>query len=143
VLESTVTHVSCPQTIISGMGELHLEIYRERMRREYNCPTVADRPRVAFRETVGKEVPFDYLHKKQSGGSGQYGRVIGKLRPVNNHENPEDMFKNLFTNNLIGNNIPPNFVPSIQKGFNDSCTKGPLIGYPIMGCVASTVVAQC
>lgn len=115
------------QTIISGMGELHLEIYIERMLREYNCETEAGKPRVNFREALTKRSKFDYLHKKQTGGSGQYGRVIGYIEPL-----PEDYPANFeFVNELVGNNVPPAFIPAIEKGFREACNAGTLIGHPI------------
>eukprot|EP00126_Sphaerothecum_destruens_P005181 Sdes_comp18620_c0_seq2m8799 len=117
------------ETVISGMGELHLEVYVERMRREYNCEAVTGRPKVAFRETLLDSVEFDYTHKKQSGGAGQYGRVIGRLEPLPNSE----YGRNEFVNETIGNNIPPGFIPAIEKGFEEACERGTLIGYPITG----------
>ncbi|KAJ8256281.1 hypothetical protein COCON_G00184330 [Conger conger] len=117
------------ETIISGMGELHLEIYSQRMEREYNCPCVMGKPKVSFRETVTESVPFDYTHKKQSGGSGQYGKVIGVLEPLDSESNT----KVEFTDQTVGTNIPKQFIPAIEKGFREACEKGPLTGHKISG----------
>uniref|UniRef100_A0A3Q3JSV0 Elongation factor G, mitochondrial n=1 Tax=Monopterus albus TaxID=43700 RepID=A0A3Q3JSV0_MONAL len=117
------------ETIISGMGELHLEIYSQRMEREYSCPCVMGRPKVAFRETVASPVPFDFTHKKQSGGAGQFGKVIGVLEPLE----PEDYTKVEFADQTVGTNVPKQFVPAIEKGFRDACEKGPLSGHKISG----------
>ncbi|XP_035241776.1 elongation factor G, mitochondrial isoform X3 [Anguilla anguilla] len=117
------------ETIISGMGELHLEIYSQRMEREYNCPCVLGRPKVSFRETVSSSVPFDFTHKKQSGGSGQYGKVVGVLEPLD----PESNTKVEFVDQTIGPNIPKQFIPAIEKGFREACEKGPLTGHKISG----------
>ena len=115
------------ETIISGMGELHLEIYVERMRREYKVETKTGKPRVNFRETVTSRATFDYTHKKQSGGQGQFGRVQGYIEPI------PDSTEFEFVNNLVGNNIPPGFVPHIEKGFREACNSGTLIGHPVEG----------
>ncbi|XP_042626664.1 elongation factor G, mitochondrial isoform X1 [Cyprinus carpio] len=117
------------ETIISGMGELHLEIYSQRMEREYNCPCVMGKPKVAFRETVTSAVPFDFTHKKQSGGSGQYGKVTGVLEPLD----PENYTKLEFSDETVGTNIPKQFVPAVEKGFREACEKGPLTGHKISG----------
>ncbi|XP_070609629.1 elongation factor G, mitochondrial [Erythrolamprus reginae] len=117
------------ETIVSGMGELHLEIYAQRMEREYGCPCVTGKPKVAFRESIEATVPFDYTHKKQSGGAGQYGKVIGYLEPLEQ----ENFTKVEFLDKTIGTNIPKHFLPAIQKGFYDACEKGPLIGHKISG----------
>ena len=124
------------ETIISGMGELHLDVYIERMLREYNCPTTTGRPKVAFREYLSQTVPFDYTHKKQSGGSGQYGRVIGKLEPIPvDEDNPASNLncEPEFVNETVGNNIPPGFITAIEKGFHEACERGTLIGHPVTG----------
>ncbi|XP_070761436.1 elongation factor G, mitochondrial [Enoplosus armatus] len=117
------------ETIISGMGELHLEIYSQRMEREYNCPCVMGKPKVAFRETITSPVQFDFTHKKQSGGSGQYGKVIGVLEPLE----PEHHTKLEFEDQTVGTNIPKQFVPAVEKGFMEACEKGPLSGHKISG----------
>ncbi|KAJ0022044.1 hypothetical protein NQD34_009534 [Periophthalmus magnuspinnatus] len=117
------------ETIISGMGELHLEIYSQRMEREYNCPCVMGKPKVAFRETITGPVTFDFTHKKQSGGSGQYGKVIGVLEPLES----EHFTKLEFEDETVGTNVPKQFVPAVEKGFRDSCEKGPLSGHKISG----------
>lgn len=117
------------ETIISGMGELHLEVYKEIMEREYNCPTVTGKPKVAFRETVQAPMQFDYLHKKQSGGSGQYGRVIGEIVPLPAEENN----KLEFVDETVGTNIPKSYVPSIEKGFMEACAQSTLTGHPAQG----------
>ncbi|XP_045559454.1 LOW QUALITY PROTEIN: elongation factor G, mitochondrial-like [Salmo salar] len=117
------------ETIISGMGELHLEIYSQRMEREYNCPCVMGKPKVAFRESVTSAEPFDFTHKKQSGGSGQYGKVIGFLEPLDQ----ENYTKVEFEDQTVGTNIPKQFVPVVEKGFREACEKGPLTGHKISG----------
>ncbi|KAI8142489.1 translation elongation factor G [Fennellomyces sp. T-0311] len=119
------------ETIISGMGELHLQIYVERMRREYNVDCVTGKPRVAFRETITQPAKFNYTHKKQSGGAGQFGRVVGNIEPMQlDEETGKDI---AFENRVIGGNIPTNFIPACEKGFMDGLEKGPLIGHPVNG----------
>ncbi|NXI67132.1 EFGM factor, partial [Anseranas semipalmata] len=117
------------ETIVSGMGELHLEIYAQRMEREYSCPCTMGKPKVAFRENISVPVPFEYTHKKQTGGAGQYGKVIGVLEPLD----PEDYTKLEFEDRTIGTNIPKQFVPAVEKGFRDACEKGSLSGHRISG----------
>ncbi|NXX89892.1 EFGM factor, partial [Centropus bengalensis] len=117
------------ETIVSGMGELHLEIYAQRMEREYGCPCTMGKPKVAFRENISAPVPFEYTHKKQSGGAGQYGKVIGVLEPLD----PEDYTKVEFEDRTVGTNIPKQFVPAIEKGFREACEKGPASGHKISG----------
>jgi elongation factor G len=115
------------QTLISGMGELHLDIYCERIRREYDCEVEVGYPEVNYRETIGKKAEFSYLHKKQSGGAGQYARVIGYIEPI------EGSTDNEFVNALVGNNVPPEFVPAINKGFEECMRKGPQSGCIMQG----------
>lgn len=115
------------QTIISGMGELHLEIYVERIRREYKVDASVGKPRVNFRETVTQRAEFDYLHKKQSGGQGQYGRVCGYIEPLT----PGSSTKFEFENMIVGQAIPSNFIPAIEKGFREAANSGALIGHPV------------
>ncbi|XP_032118214.1 elongation factor G, mitochondrial [Sapajus apella] len=117
------------ETIVSGMGELHLEIYAQRLEREYGCPCITGKPKVAFRETITAPVPFDFTHKRQSGGAGQYGKVIGVLEPLN----PEDYTKLEFSDETFGSNVPKQFVPAVEKGFLDACEKGPLSGHKLSG----------
>nr|XP_013812937.1 PREDICTED: elongation factor G, mitochondrial [Apteryx mantelli mantelli] len=117
------------ETIVSGMGELHLEIYAQRMEREYGCPCTMGKPKVAFRENISAPVQFEFTHKKQSGGAGQYGKVIGVLEPLD----PEDYTKLEFEDRTIGTNIPKQFVPAVEKGFRDACEKGPVSGHRISG----------
>lgn len=120
------------ETIISGMGELHLEIYVERMRREYNVPCTTGKPRVAFRETITKRANFSYTHKKQSGGAGQFGRVMGYIEPM---EVDEDTGKDVaFENRVVGGSIPNGYFPACEKGFLDALEKGALSGHAVTGC---------
>jgi elongation factor G len=113
-------------TIISGMGELHLEVYIERMHREYGALVTAGMPRVAYRETITRKAQFDYLHKKQTGGSGQYGRVAGYMEPVN-----DDNF--VFENRVVGGAIPTQFISACEKGFQRCMAKGPKMELPVTG----------
>ncbi|XP_054690768.1 elongation factor G, mitochondrial [Grus americana] len=117
------------ETIVSGMGELHLEIYAQRMEREYGCPCTIGKPKVAFRENISAPVPFEYTHKKQTGGAGQYGKVIGVLEPLD----PQDYTKLEFEDRTIGTNIPKQFVPAVEKGFREACEKGLVSGHRISG----------
>ncbi|GAB5589260.1 Elongation factor G [Umbelopsis nana] len=119
------------ETIISGMGELHLDIYVERMKREYNVECVTGKPQVAFRETIQDSSKFNYTHKKQSGGAGQFGRVMGFIEPMTADE--ETGKDTDFDNRVVGGNIPTNFIPACEKGFRDALEKGPLIGHPVNG----------
>ncbi|KAL9264757.1 Elongation factor G-1, mitochondrial-like protein [Drosera capensis] len=115
------------QTIISGMGELHLDIYVERIRREYKVEATVGKPRVNFREAITQRAEFDYLHKKQSGGQGQYGRVTGYIEPLPLGLTTKFEFENL----IVGQAIPSNFIASIEKGFKEAANSGSLIGYPV------------
>jgi elongation factor G len=115
------------QTIISGMGELHLDIYVERMRREYKVDCEVGQPRVNYREAITKRAEFDYLHKKQSGGQGQYGKVVGYIEPL---ENTTEV---IFENGIIGNAIAPSFIQAVEKGFKEAALNGGLVGYPVEG----------
>jgi elongation factor G len=115
------------ETVISGMGELHLDVYVERMRREYNAAVETGAPQVAYRETVTRRAEFDYLHKKQTGGSGQFGRVIGYIEPT------EDTTELEFVNKVRGGAIPTQFMPAVQKGFVAMLAEGQLIGFPVSG----------
>ena len=127
------THVDpeSQETIISGMGELHLDIYVERMKREYAVEVKVGEPRVNYRETLTAKVPFNFLHKKQSGGSGQFARVIGFAEPIGEDEANAGGFE--FVNGVVGNNIPPEFLPAVRKGFEEAVQKGPQIGHPVVG----------
>ena len=95
------------------MGELHLEIYVERMRREYNTDCVTGKPRVAFRETITQRADFAYTHKKQTGGAGQYAKVVGYIEPM--EPDPETGKDVAFESVVMGGNIPTNFIPAIEK----------------------------
>lgn len=117
------------ETLVSGMGELHLEIYAQRMEREYNCPVILGKPKVAFRETLVAPCEFDFLHKKQSGGQGQYARVTGVLEPLPPHQNTTIEF----TDETVGTNVPKQFVPGIEKGFRQMAEKGLLSGHKLSG----------
>ncbi len=115
-------------TLISGMGELHLEVYLERIRREYKAEVEVGAPQVNYRETIKKGSDYDYTHKKQTGGSGQFGRVAGSIYPLN--KDHEDNFE--FVNNIKGGVIPTEYIPSCRKGFEDIMDEGPLGGYPMI-----------
>lgn len=114
------------QTIIKGMGELHLDVYIERMRREYKCEVETGMPQVAYRESITQRADFNYTHKKQTGGSGQYGRVAGFMEPLEDKDYE-------FVDAIKGGAIPNEYIPSCDKGFRASMAKGSLIGFPIVG----------
>jgi len=117
------------ETIISGMGELHLEVYCERIKREFNCEVIVGKPQVAFRETITKRGDFNYTHKKQTGGSGQFGRVAGFIEPL-----PADAVQTYeFVDEVTGGAIPREFIGACDKGFQEAVKEGRLIGFPIVG----------
>ncbi|MFO0839856.1 MAG: elongation factor G [Phycisphaerae bacterium] len=118
------------ETIISGLGELHLEIYVERIRREYNCTVAVGAPKVNYREAPTKVAEFNYKHKKQTGGSGQYGHVIGKLMPLPPEEAEGQDY--VFENAVFGGRIPTEYIPSCDKGFQAARMSGPLAGYEVV-----------
>lgn len=129
------------ETIISGMGELHLEIYVERMKREYNVECTVGRPRVAYRESILGAAPFEYTHKKQSGGAGQFAKVMGNMEATINAD-PADIgatagddlkFRNHFQTKIVGGKISEKFLFACHKGFEDCCEKGPLTGSRVLG----------
>lgn len=114
------------ETIIQGMGELHLDVYVERMRREYKADVETGQPQVAYRETISRRADYDYTHKKQTGGSGQFGRVAGYLEP-----NEDADYE--FVNEIKGGVIPNDYIPSVDKGFKMAMVRGTFIGYPVVG----------
>ncbi|MBN1226989.1 MAG: elongation factor G, partial [Deltaproteobacteria bacterium] len=114
------------QTIISGMGELHLEIYVERMKREFGAQVETGIPQVAYRETISGKAEFNYVHKKQTGGAGQYGKVAGFMEPLE-----EGHYE--FINQIKGGVIPTEYIPAVDKGFQSCLKKGILIGFPVLG----------
>jgi elongation factor G len=116
------------ETVISGMGELHLEVYVERMKREYACEVETGAPQVAYRETISRRAEFDYTHKKQTGGSGQFGRIGGYIEPLTDED--EDF---RFTSAIKGGSIPTEYIPAVEKGFRSCLPKGRLIGFPVIG----------
>ncbi|OHD70724.1 MAG: translation elongation factor G, partial [Spirochaetes bacterium RBG_16_67_19] len=126
------THVDpeSRETIISGMGELHLEVYLERMKREYRADVQTGEPQVSYRETITRAAEFDYTHKKQTGGHGQYARVAGSIQP-----NQAGGYE--FVNEVRGGRIPTEYVPSCDKGFRACLPKGGLIGFPVIGVKAT------
>ncbi len=114
------------ETIIEGMGELHLEVYVERMKREYDAEVSTGNPRVAYRETITQRADFNYTHKKQTGGAGQYGRVAGYIEPAG-----EGDFE--FVNQITGGTIPTQYIPACEKGFRACLKKGPRMELPVTG----------
>ncbi len=114
------------ETIISGMGELHLDVYVERMKREFRANVVTGIPQVAYREAITCLAPFDHTHKKQTGGSGQFGRVAGFMEP--SEEGDYEL-----VNEIKGGVIPTEYIPAVDKGFQSCLAKGKLIGFPVLG----------
>jgi elongation factor G len=114
------------ETVIKGMGELHLEVYVERMKREYNAEVETGAPQVAYRETISQRAEFSTTHKKQTGGSGQFAKVEGYVEPID-----EADFE--FENKVRGGSVPTEYIPAVEKGFQSAMTKGRLIGFPVQG----------
>jgi len=117
------------ETVIAGMGELHLDIYVERIRREYGVAVEVGAPKVSYREAPTKTAEYNYKHKKQTGGSGQYAHIVGKLECL--PDDAEETF--VFEENVVGGRIPKEYIPSVEKGFRESVHKGPVAEFPIVG----------
>jgi len=117
------------ETLIAGMGELHLDIYVERIRREFKVDVEVGAPKVSYREAPTKSTAYEYKHKKQTGGSGQYAHIVGHLEPLPEEE-PENF---IFEDKVVGGRVPREYIPSVEKGFRASLDKGPIAGFPIVG----------
>jgi elongation factor G len=122
------------ETRIAGMGELHLEIYVERLAREYKAEVNVGAPQVNYRETIRGTADFDYTHKKQTGGSGQFGQVVGVLSPLTAEEKETEDQNFMFINNIKGGSIPSEYIGACEKGFEDVMDKGPLAAFPLINC---------
>jgi elongation factor G len=116
------------ETVISGMGELHLDVYVERMKREYGVEVETGAPQVAYRETISQRADYLYVHKKQTGGSGQYGKIGGYVEPITDGSKDFE-----FVDDVRGGAVPNEFIPSVEKGFRSMIGKGRLIGFPVIG----------
>jgi len=117
------------ETVIAGMGELHLDIYVERIRREYKVNVEVGAPKVSYREAPSQNAEYNFKHKKQTGGSGQYAHIVGRFEIL--PDDAEDVFE--FEESVVGGRIPREYIPSVEKGFRSSLAKGPVAGFPIMG----------
>ena len=120
-------------TLIAGMGELHLEIYVERIKREYKVEVEVGAPKVSYREAPMQAAEFNFKHKKQTGGSGQYAHIVGKFEPL--PEDAPEVFE--FENDVVQGRIPKEYIPSVEKGFRAVLNKGPIAGFPIVGIKAT------
>ena len=120
------------ETIIKGMGELHLEIYVQRIQREYKADVIVGQPKVNYREAPTASAEFDYKHKKQTGGAGQYAHVVGKLQIQTTEQKAESSDNLIFNNNIVGGRIPKEYIPGVEKGFRESLEKGPLAGFQVI-----------
>lgn len=125
----TYVDLESNETIIQGMGELHLEVYIERMKREYKAEVETGQPQVAYREAISAKADFSYTHKKQTGGSGQFAKVTGYMEPI--EVNDEKTYE--FVNQIKGGAIPTEYIPSCDKGFQTAMQKGTKLGFPIVG----------
>ncbi|MBQ0071033.1 MAG: elongation factor G, partial [Spirochaetales bacterium] len=121
------------QTIIKGMGELHLDVYIERMKREYKAEVTIGQPEVAYREAISQHADFNYTHKKQTGGSGQYARVAGYIEPTVAESDDEPAKDYVFVDEVKGGAIPTEYIPSCDKGFQRAVAKGSQVGMPVLG----------
>jgi elongation factor G len=119
------------EVIMAGMGELHLDIYIERIRREYGVAVEVGAPKVSYRESPTTKAEFNYKHKKQSGGSGQFAHIVGYMEPFEPEDSDDDDF--LFEESIVGGRIPKQYIPAIQKGIRTSLVKGTVAQYPVVG----------
>jgi elongation factor G len=130
---NVMTDEETGETVIAGMGELHLEIYVERIRREYKVDVEVGAPKVSYRESASKPASYSFTHKKQTGGSGQYAHIVGEMAPMTDEESAETEGELLFVDKVVGGRIPKNFIPAIEKGFRNMLAKGPVAGFPVVG----------
>jgi elongation factor G len=121
------------ETVIAGMGELHLDIYVERIRREYGVQVEVGAPKVSYREAPTKTAEFNFKHKKQTGGSGQFAHIVGRLELL--PDDAETTYE--FEEKVTGGRIPKEYIPSVDKGFRDALAKGPVAEFPIVGVKAT------
>lgn len=127
------------ETVIAGMGELHLEVYVERIKREYGVEVEVGAPKVSYRESGQQSFEFDHKRKKQSGGSGQYGHIVGVMRPMTDEDREtleeagNDSGEFYFEDKVTGGRIPKEYIPAVKKGFEEMMDKGPVAGYPVVG----------
>ncbi|HBO42452.1 MAG TPA: elongation factor G [Planctomycetaceae bacterium] len=132
--EDPTLHVSSDQetgeTIIAGMGELHLEVYVERIRREFNVEVEVDKPKVNYREAPTQLAQFDIRHKKQTGGSGQFAHIKGRMRPLTDADENQVF---VFEEHVVGGRVPKQYIPSVEKGLRQMLDRGTIAGYPIVG----------
>ena len=134
------------ETVIAGMGELHLEIYIERIRREYRVDVEVGPPKVSYREAPTADCSFDHKRKKQTGGSGQYGHIVGSMGPMSDEDREETEGELLFVDNVTGGRIPKQYIPAIQKGVRQMMDKGPVAGFPVVGlkvCLGRRYLSRC
>ena len=124
------TNEETGETIMSGMGELHLDVYVERIRREFNVEVVVSKPQVNYREAPTQTAKFDCKHRKQTGGSGQYAHIVGEMQVLPEELALEESF--LFEEQIVGGTIPKQYIPSIEKGFRSTLNKGPVAGFPVV-----------
>ncbi|MGM0490536.1 MAG: elongation factor G [Planctomycetota bacterium] len=117
------------EVLISGMGELHLDVYVERIRREYNVAVEVGPPKVSYRESPTRAVEFNYKHKKQTGGAGQYAHIVGRIEPLENAMEADLVFED----HVVGGRIPKPYLPSVERGFRDCLPKGPIAKFPVVG----------
>ena len=118
------------ETLMAGMGELHLDVYVERIRREYNVDVETGAPKVNYREAPTKEIAYDVRHKKQSGGSGQFAHIAGIMSPIPEDDESGETF--IFENKVVGGVVPQQYIPAVEKGFRAALEKGPVAGFPVV-----------
>ncbi len=118
------------ETVIAGMGELHLDVYVERLRREFKAQVTVGAPSVSYREAPTRPAEYDYRHKKQTGGAGQFAEIEGRLEPLTGEDDPPYEFED----NIKGGAVPREYIPAVSRGFVDAMKEGPLAGYEIVGC---------
>lgn len=124
------TNPETGQTILKGMGELHLEIIVDRMKREFNVDANIGQPQVAYRETITKTIEHEYFHKKQSGGSGQFAKINVRFEPKPKTEEDKSDFK--FESEIVGGRVPKEYIPGVEKGFEIARNTGTIAGYPVV-----------
>lgn len=127
------------QTVIEGMGELHLEIICDRMMREFKVECVVGAPQVAYREAITRAATIDYTHKKQSGGSGQFAKIVVKFEPLSADDEEGATSGFIFNQEIKGGAVPKEYIPGVAKGLESIMSNGVLAGFPVIGCKCTLV----